>query len=200
MRLLVPALLGALLLAQPAHAQDAPAAGPPETLADLVGRLGGVPLWRVRMKPPPGTATEADLLSERAGPHRKLLELVDGVLVEKAVRTREASLGGILLHLLWNYLEVHDLGQALPADGMLRLAWKADTPLEPEIRDCYAAAYAAPAGFGDARLLPGQHPWPAGPAPATGPGDPCAHGTRSVGPVGCRGSGHDHGDRRVGLP
>jgi pimeloyl-ACP methyl ester carboxylesterase len=29
-------------------------------------------------------------------------------------------------------------------DAMLRVAWKSDTPLEPEIRDCYAAAYADP--------------------------------------------------------
>ena len=29
-------------------------------------------------------------------------------------------------------------------DGMLRLAWRAETPLEPEVRDCYAAAYADP--------------------------------------------------------
>ena len=29
-------------------------------------------------------------------------------------------------------------------DSMLSLAWKAETPLELEVRDCYAAAYAAP--------------------------------------------------------
>jgi Uma2 family endonuclease len=94
---------------------------PPETLAELMDRLGGISLERVKMRPPPGTAGETDLLAARTRPGGKLLELVDGVLVEKAVGTREALLGGILLHLLWDYLETHDLGQALPGDGMLRL-------------------------------------------------------------------------------
>jgi Uma2 family endonuclease len=102
-------------------AQKSTANAPPENLAELMERLGGVPLERVRMRPPPGTATEKDLLEARKGPRGKSVELVEGVLVDKAMGTREALLGGILLHLLWDYLETHDLGQALPADGMLRL-------------------------------------------------------------------------------
>ena len=34
----------------------------PGTLADVVRRLGGVPLDRIRARPAPGTATEDDLL------------------------------------------------------------------------------------------------------------------------------------------
>ncbi len=90
---------------------------PPETLAELMGRLGDVSLSRVRARPAPGTATEEDLVASR----NKLLELVDGTLVEKAVGTREALLGGILVHLLWDYLEVHKLGTALPGDAWLRI-------------------------------------------------------------------------------
>lgn len=93
----------------------------PETLADLIDRLGGVPLERIRLKPPPGTATEEDVLAARRSPQRRLCELVDGVLVEKAMGTREALLAGLLLHYFWDHLEEKDLGQALGADGMLRL-------------------------------------------------------------------------------
>ncbi|MBI1899585.1 MAG: hypothetical protein HYS13_00545, partial [Planctomycetia bacterium] len=34
-----------------------------ETLADLLDRLGNVPLERIRFRPAPGTATEADVLA-----------------------------------------------------------------------------------------------------------------------------------------
>src|SRR5437660_1131617 len=94
-----------------------PPSQPVETLAELMERLGDVPLSRVRMQPPPGTATEEHLV----GSGKKLLELVEGVLVEKAVGTREALLGGLLCHLFWDYLEVHKLGKALPGDAWLRL-------------------------------------------------------------------------------
>lgn len=92
-----------------------------ETMAEFLKRLGSVPPDRIRMKPAPGTATEADLLNARRSGPSKLLELVDGVLVEKAMGTREALLAGLILHRLWEYLKDHNLGQALPGDGMLRL-------------------------------------------------------------------------------
>src|SRR4051812_35575543 len=93
----------------------------PRTIADLIENLGGVPLERVRMRPPPGTATEKDLVGLSDAERGKLVELVDAVLVEKAVGTREALLGGILVHYFWTYLEQHKLGKALPGDGWLRL-------------------------------------------------------------------------------
>ena len=46
----------------------------------------GVPPERIRLTPPPGTATEEDL--ERAP--KPVCELIDGVLVEKAMGTRES--------------------------------------------------------------------------------------------------------------
>jgi hypothetical protein len=49
----------------------------PETLADLLDQLGGVPLSRVRMNPPPGTATLADMELAPKPP----CELIDGTLV-----------------------------------------------------------------------------------------------------------------------
>ena len=62
-----------------------------ETLADLLEQLGGLAPARVRFRPPPGTATEKDVLEVEAHEDR-LCELVDGVLVEKAMGWRESIL------------------------------------------------------------------------------------------------------------
>ena len=56
----------------------------PETLADLHGRLGFVPLNRIWLSPFPGSATESDLLRVITGADRRLVELIHGTLVEKA--------------------------------------------------------------------------------------------------------------------
>jgi Uma2 family endonuclease len=90
-----------------------------ETLADLLDRLG-VPPHRIRMNPPPGTATEADVLASRDG-EKRLCELVHGVLVEKAMGFYEALLAGWLIRLLGRFLDQHDLGFVLPGDATLRL-------------------------------------------------------------------------------
>jgi hypothetical protein len=62
-----------------------------KTLADLLEQLGGIVPERVRFRPPPGTATEKDVLEVEAHEDR-LCELVDGVLVEKAMGWRESIL------------------------------------------------------------------------------------------------------------
>lgn len=93
----------------------------PETLAELIDRLGGVSLDRVRCRPAPGTATEQDVLAVRRSAGRRLCELVEGVLVEKSMGTHESLLAGLILHHLWAYLDENDLGTALGADGMVRL-------------------------------------------------------------------------------
>jgi hypothetical protein len=64
-----------------------------ETFADLHNRLGEVPLDRIRMKPAPGTATEEDLRRAR----KPTCELVDGVLVEKPMGTRESLLAAYII-------------------------------------------------------------------------------------------------------
>ncbi|HET6385627.1 MAG TPA: Uma2 family endonuclease [Armatimonadota bacterium] len=91
-----------------------------ETLADLIRRLGSVPPDRIAAYPPPGSASEHDLLSPRT--MDRLYELVDGVLVEKAMGYYESILAGVLIQLLRNFLDVHPLGTVLGPDGMLRLA------------------------------------------------------------------------------
>lgn len=88
---------------------------PPRTLAELVERLGDVPLERIRMQPPPGTATEDDVVKT------KLCELIDGVIVEKAVGFFESRLGTVLIALLEEFLQQHDLGFVVGADGLTRL-------------------------------------------------------------------------------
>jgi Uma2 family endonuclease len=90
-----------------------------DTLANLHS-LGDVPPQRVLMAPLPGTATIADLWAVHAS-GRKLVELVDGVLVEKAMGTRESFLALTLARLLGNFVEEHRLGVCLGADGFMRL-------------------------------------------------------------------------------
>ena len=54
------------------------------TVAELASRVGEVPLWRIQSNPAPGTAGENDV--ERMRLEKGVLcELIDGVLVEKAV-------------------------------------------------------------------------------------------------------------------
>jgi Uma2 family endonuclease len=98
---------------------------PPEntearTLQDLVDALGGIPLSRILAKPAPGLATEQDLIRVNAS-KRRLCELVDGVLVEKAMGLRESLLAGVILTLLREFVVPRNLGLVTGPDGMLRL-------------------------------------------------------------------------------
>jgi Uma2 family endonuclease len=93
---------------------------PTWTVARLRRHLGMVAASRILLDPPPGTATEKDLVWNFDRGDR-LCELVDGVLVEKAMGQRESWLAGKLLQYLNNYLEVHDLGMALAPNGFIRL-------------------------------------------------------------------------------
>ncbi len=92
-----------------------------ETLADLLERLGGVPLERIRFHPFPGTAAESDVLF-RPGAEKRLVELVDGVLVEKPMGYYESLLAAVLIEFLAPFVRQHDLGIVLGADATLRLA------------------------------------------------------------------------------
>lgn len=89
------------------------------TVADLLHHVC-VPPERIRMTPPPGTATEDDrvALSEREG---RSFELIDGVLVEKSMGAYESALAIWLGHYFGNYLVSNDLGQMFGADGAMRI-------------------------------------------------------------------------------
>lgn len=90
------------------------------TAAEMQEQLGGIPLERIRMVPPPGLATEQDLLRVLDSENR-ICELVDGVLVEKTMGYYESRLAAVLIGLLEKFLEQHDLGIVLGADGTLRI-------------------------------------------------------------------------------
>jgi Uma2 family endonuclease len=91
-----------------------------ETVQDLVEHLGDIPLARIRMNPPPGQAKEDDVIRARVL-YGRLCELVDGVLVEKAVGYRESLLAGVLIAILRAFVVPRNLGLVSAPDGMLRL-------------------------------------------------------------------------------
>jgi len=74
-----------------------------ETAADLLDRLGGIAPERVLLSPPPGTATEQDLLRL---PHeiQKICELIDNTLVVKAVGAPESEMAMDLVGFLKIFL------------------------------------------------------------------------------------------------
>ena len=97
------------------------AAGSPiDTLAELVERLGGVPLERIRFRPFPGTATEEDVIRIEAQENR-LCELVEGVLVEKPMGFRESLLAVALARYLHEFVSPRNLGLVTGEGGMMRL-------------------------------------------------------------------------------
>ena len=92
----------------------------PLTVVDLVDLFGPIPAWRIRNEPAPGTATEQDVIDIETRENR-LCELIDGVLVEKAVEYDESCLTVELLRLIANFVKKHRLGRVSGPDGMMRL-------------------------------------------------------------------------------
>jgi Uma2 family endonuclease len=91
-----------------------------ENFGELLHDLGDIPPDRIRLNPPPGQATERDLLRLNARTNR-LYELVDGVLVEKVMGTPESFLALRIGRFLGDYADEHDLGDVAGADATLRL-------------------------------------------------------------------------------
>jgi len=91
------------------------------TVADLFERYGPMPLSRVVFDPLPGTATEGDVerINER---HDRLVELEDGILLEKALGAYESYVASVLVFLLGGFVREKDLGRMVGADGMAKLA------------------------------------------------------------------------------
>jgi Uma2 family endonuclease len=88
-------------------------------LDDLQQHLGGIPLNRIRMFPPPGMATvnDADAIHREEG---VLCEVVDGVLVEKTMGWKESVIAVYLARLIGNFIEGKRLGVVLGPDGQVR--------------------------------------------------------------------------------
>jgi Uma2 family endonuclease len=91
------------------------------TAIDLAERFGPIPMDRIISPPAPGLATEDDAieLTERK---THLCELVDGILVEKAMGAYESLLAAELIRLVANFVRPRKLGAVLGEAGMLRLA------------------------------------------------------------------------------
>ena len=80
-----------------------------KTFGDLLDRLGGVPPSRVLFPAFPGNATLQDVIEV----HRKegkWCELVEGVLVEKAVGYVQSALAGLLISMLNAFVLPRNLG------------------------------------------------------------------------------------------
>lgn len=90
------------------------------TLADLQTHLGGIPLERIRLYPPPGTATKSEMEAIRARTDRTC-ELVDGVLVEKTVGHYESILATRIGARLQVYLDNHNVGTTAGEASMMEL-------------------------------------------------------------------------------
>lgn len=93
---------------------------PPETLADLVEQLGGVPLNRIRLRPLLGTAREEDIVASYKAGEKAIYELVDGVFVEKMWRLDAEAVIPRIVAVLHDHVTERGLGQVLEADLPMR--------------------------------------------------------------------------------
>lgn len=93
---------------------------PIKTLADLLDRLGGIPLDRIRFRPSIGGATVQDVIDiqQKEG---TLCELVDGVLLEKVMGFIQSALAGLLIEVLRAFVVPRNLGIVTGPDGTVEL-------------------------------------------------------------------------------
>jgi len=94
-----------------------------DTVDELIDALG-VPASRILLDPPPGTATEADVTRLVEGEPKRLVELIDGTLVEKAMGNRESELAVVLISVLAPFVYQRKLGKVYGADFMARMKQK----------------------------------------------------------------------------
>jgi len=91
------------------------------TLAEKLEEIGDVPADRILFHPAPGTATAEDLVAIREDT-RHICELVDGILIEKAIGLYESIIASELIRLLGNFVKEHNLGIMAGEAGMMQLA------------------------------------------------------------------------------
>ena len=88
------------------------------TFADIVDRLGGVPLDRIRARPFPATVQDVTKIQDRED---RTCELIDGVLLEKTVGAYESELAISLAALLRAYVLANNLGIVMGPDGTIQI-------------------------------------------------------------------------------
>jgi Uma2 family endonuclease len=91
------------------------------TVADLSEMFGPMPFRRIVREPPPGTATERDVLAIH-GRDKRLCELVDGILVEKPRGYEESLIAVELIRFLATFVAERKLGFVTGEGGMMKLA------------------------------------------------------------------------------
>lgn len=89
-------------------------------IADLWHSLGDVPLERIVLNPCPGTATEEDLL-RFVDRDKRLVELIDGTLVEKTVGWLESQIALNIAIAIKNFITGRKLGIVAGAQATLRM-------------------------------------------------------------------------------
>ena len=98
-----------------------PSAAPPvplpaityPTAVDWLDALGNVPLDRIVCDPMPGSATEADVVRWADAEPRRLVELLDGTLVEKAMGSEGGAIAAQVIYVLKGYVKPRKLGMVL---------------------------------------------------------------------------------------
>jgi Uma2 family endonuclease len=93
-----------------------------DTAAEWIVALGGVELRRILVNPPPGTATELDLLNRLENEPKQLVELIDGTLVEKPMGQLESLLARLIATRLGIFVDANELGDVYGADCPIRMS------------------------------------------------------------------------------
>lgn len=93
----------------------------PRPVAEVLAGLGDMPAHRVWLTPTPGTASEADAAEWNNAVDKRLVELVDGTLVERASGRLGSVMNAFLSGKLSAFAEVNDLGVVFGPGGGYRL-------------------------------------------------------------------------------
>lgn len=91
------------------------------TVEDRLTELGGISSGRLRLNPPLGLATQADLIAANEIGNSTWVELVDGCLVEKAMGYESSVVAAAIVRILGTFVSIHRLGLVSGADGFFRL-------------------------------------------------------------------------------
>lgn len=103
------------------------------TLQDVLDYVGGVPADRVHLFPWPGTATQRDMFHPPTEPKKAICELIDGILVEKAVGFHSSRLALILAMLIHQYLMENDDIGCVNAGGDAYIKLKPKRIVVPDV-------------------------------------------------------------------
>jgi Uma2 family endonuclease len=98
-----------------------PPTPPPDTVADLLRRLGDIAPDRVRMDPPPGQATFDDLVRVNEQRNGQVCEWAENTLVEKAMGFNESWVAFIIMGRFDAFLQAHDVGMCTAPDGVMKI-------------------------------------------------------------------------------